>query len=133
MRTPARPPLPHPSYWSGNYTAFVEARAAAHAAKSKALGALEKQRKHIQDSIVVRHALAGFGKPHPTPGDFSLTPRAAPPLHRQPLPLLTPAALPPPPPPPPGAKPQGAPGGGRQAAQAGGEVRRARTAFQGGA
>ncbi|GBF89691.1 P-loop containing nucleoside triphosphate hydrolase [Raphidocelis subcapitata] len=38
-------------YWTGNYTAFVAARAAAHAAKATKIAALEKKKKHIEDSI----------------------------------------------------------------------------------
>ena len=39
------------SYWSGNYSAFVEARLNAFAAKSKLIGAMAKQRKHVEESI----------------------------------------------------------------------------------
>ncbi|KAI8476740.1 MAG: P-loop containing nucleoside triphosphate hydrolase protein [Monoraphidium minutum] len=45
-------------YWSGNYSAFVEARATAHAAKLRQIGALARQRKHIEESIVAQNRQA---------------------------------------------------------------------------
>jgi len=54
------PPLNR--YWSGNYSAFVEARTTAYAAKLKQIGAMNKQKKHLEDSIVVgTPGMAGWG------------------------------------------------------------------------
>jgi hypothetical protein len=46
-----------PSYWTGNYSMFVEARANTYAAKAAKLGALEKQKKHMEASIMVGRGL----------------------------------------------------------------------------